>query len=144
MVLEMVGNVKALLSETELLLSGKMSMVPVLPRHGVRVLRVVLTRLFLLSVQQLDPPQQEQLNVALNSVAQHLRRLADVPWLCPAIDPSDHEVNHLVWITVLLRLTHSCLTNCSSLSLGPFDRFFQAKSERQVSSCPKVQKRQKQ
>uniref|UniRef100_A0A665UX65 Diacylglycerol kinase n=2 Tax=Echeneis naucrates TaxID=173247 RepID=A0A665UX65_ECHNA len=65
-VVQMVSNVKALLSETELLLAGKMSM-------------------------QLDPPQQEQLNAALNSVAQQLRRLADVPWLCPIIDPSDHE-----------------------------------------------------
>ncbi|GLD46051.1 diacylglycerol kinase delta isoform X1, partial [Lates japonicus] len=65
-VVQMVSNVKALLSETELLLTGKMSM-------------------------QLDPPQQEQLNAALNSVAQQLRRLADIPWLCPVIDPSDHE-----------------------------------------------------
>ncbi|XP_069390872.1 diacylglycerol kinase delta isoform X2 [Paralichthys olivaceus] len=65
-VVHMVNNVKALLSETELLLTGNMSM-------------------------QLDPPQQEQLNTALNSVAQQLRRLADVPWLCPVIDPSDQE-----------------------------------------------------
>nr|XP_020477469.1 diacylglycerol kinase delta isoform X2 [Monopterus albus] len=65
-VVHMVGNVKALLGETELLLVGKMSM-------------------------QLDPPQQEQLNAALNSVAQQLRRLADVPWLCLIVDPSDHE-----------------------------------------------------
>ncbi|XP_035477737.2 diacylglycerol kinase delta isoform X1 [Scophthalmus maximus] len=65
-VLHMVGNVKALLSETELLLAGKMSML-------------------------LDPPQQEQLNAALTSVSQQLRRLADVPWLCPVVDPSDHE-----------------------------------------------------
>ncbi|CAI5692402.1 unnamed protein product [Oreochromis niloticus] len=65
-VIQMVSNVKALVSETELLLSGKMSM-------------------------QLDPPQQEQLNAALSSVAQQLPRLADVPWLCPVIDPSDHE-----------------------------------------------------
>ncbi|CAI5692399.1 unnamed protein product [Oreochromis niloticus] len=64
-VIQMVSNVKALVSETELLLSGKMSM--------------------------LDPPQQEQLNAALSSVAQQLPRLADVPWLCPVIDPSDHE-----------------------------------------------------
>ncbi|XP_026176158.1 diacylglycerol kinase delta isoform X2 [Mastacembelus armatus] len=65
-VVQMVGDVKALLSETELLLTGKMSM-------------------------QLDPPQQEQLNAALNAVAQQLRRLADISWLCPVIDPSDHE-----------------------------------------------------
>uniref|UniRef100_A0A3P9AZR4 Diacylglycerol kinase n=2 Tax=Haplochromini TaxID=319058 RepID=A0A3P9AZR4_9CICH len=57
-VIQMVSNIKALVSETELLLSGKMSM-------------------------QLDPPQQEQLNAALSSVAQQLPRLADVPWLCP-------------------------------------------------------------
>ncbi|XP_076024696.1 diacylglycerol kinase delta isoform X2 [Genypterus blacodes] len=65
-VVQMVSNVKALHSETELLLAGKISM-------------------------QLDPPQQEQLKGALSSVAQLLRRLADVPWLCPVIDPSDHE-----------------------------------------------------
>ncbi|KAG7479625.1 diacylglycerol kinase delta isoform X1 [Solea senegalensis] len=65
-VVHMVVNVKALLSETELLLAGKMSM-------------------------QLDPPHQDQLNSALNSVAQQLRRLTDVPWLCSIIDPSDHE-----------------------------------------------------
>ncbi|XP_068601453.1 diacylglycerol kinase delta [Brachionichthys hirsutus] len=65
-VLQMVVNVKALLSETELLLAGTVSM-------------------------QLDPPQQDQLNAALGSVALQLRRLVDVSWLCPVIDPSDHE-----------------------------------------------------
>ncbi|XP_047247801.1 diacylglycerol kinase delta-like isoform X2 [Girardinichthys multiradiatus] len=65
-VVHMVSDVKALLSETELLLAGKMSM-------------------------QLDPPQQDQLNAALGSVAQELRRLSDVSWLCPVIDPSDQE-----------------------------------------------------
>uniref|UniRef100_A0A3Q2P667 SAM domain-containing protein n=1 Tax=Fundulus heteroclitus TaxID=8078 RepID=A0A3Q2P667_FUNHE len=65
-VVHMVSDVKALLSETELLLAGKMSM-------------------------QLDPPQQDQLNAALGSVAQELRRLSDVPWLCPIIDPLDQE-----------------------------------------------------
>uniref|UniRef100_A0A3B5M9Y8 Diacylglycerol kinase delta n=1 Tax=Xiphophorus couchianus TaxID=32473 RepID=A0A3B5M9Y8_9TELE len=64
-VVHMVSDVKALLSETELLLAGKM---------------------------QLDPPQQDQLNAALGSVAQELRRLSDVPWLCPVIDPSDQEL----------------------------------------------------
>lgn len=63
---QMVVNVKVLLCETELLLAGKMSM-------------------------QLDPPQQEQLNAALGSVAQQLRRLTDVSWLCAVIEPSDHE-----------------------------------------------------
>uniref|UniRef100_A0A3B3CCU7 SAM domain-containing protein n=1 Tax=Oryzias melastigma TaxID=30732 RepID=A0A3B3CCU7_ORYME len=66
-VLHMVSNVKALLSETELLLMGKMSM-------------------------QLDPPQQEQLNAALSCVGQQLRRLSAVAWLCPIVDSSDHEL----------------------------------------------------
>ncbi|XP_078785946.1 diacylglycerol kinase delta isoform X3 [Oryzias latipes] len=65
-VLHLVSNVKALLSETELLLVGKMSM-------------------------QLDPPQQEELNTALSCVGQQLRRLSVVAWLCPIIGSSDHE-----------------------------------------------------
>ncbi|KAM4628266.1 diacylglycerol kinase delta [Polymixia lowei] len=65
-VVQMVSNVKALHSETELLLAGKMSM-------------------------QLDPPQQDQLNGALSSVGLQLRRLADIPWICPVIEPADHE-----------------------------------------------------
>ncbi|KAM6933935.1 LOW QUALITY PROTEIN: diacylglycerol kinase delta [Xenentodon cancila] len=66
LVVQMVSNVKALLSETELLLAGRMSM-------------------------QLDPPQQDQLNADLGSVAQQLRRLNEVPWLTPVIDLLDHE-----------------------------------------------------
>lgn len=135
-VLQMVVNVKALLSETELLLAGKMSMVSdchsskVTPEDFQRCsgsepqnLPVMLPsdclgfeHLFFqelnsvlmsgpgpspdtcsLSVQQLDPPQQDQLNTALGSVAQQLRRLADVPWLCPVIDPMDQEVNLGLW-----------------------------------------------
>uniref|UniRef100_A0A7N6BCZ9 Diacylglycerol kinase n=1 Tax=Anabas testudineus TaxID=64144 RepID=A0A7N6BCZ9_ANATE len=56
-----------------------------------RIQVLVLTGAVSVCLQQLDPPQQEQLNTALNSVAQQLRRLTDVPWLCPVIDPSDHE-----------------------------------------------------
>ncbi|XP_056140027.1 diacylglycerol kinase delta-like isoform X1 [Lampris incognitus] len=63
---QMVSNVKALHNETELLLAGKMSM-------------------------QLDPPQQEQLKGALSSVAQNLRRLSDISWLGPLLEPSEHE-----------------------------------------------------
>lgn len=114
MVIQMVSNIKALVSETELLLSGKMSMVTALvldPRmletsgsvcicYRMQVDRFSLVLVVLtlcLSVQQLDPPQQEQLNAALSSVAQQLPRLADVPWLCPVIDPSDHEVITLLY-----------------------------------------------
>ncbi|XP_072318095.1 diacylglycerol kinase delta isoform X2 [Eucyclogobius newberryi] len=66
-VVEMVSNVKALLSETELLLSGNMSL-------------------------QLERPHQEQLSSALASLSSQIRRLSDVSWLCPVIDPSDSEV----------------------------------------------------
>ncbi|MED6243154.1 hypothetical protein ATANTOWER_015788 [Ataeniobius toweri] len=150
-VVHMVSDVKALLSETELLLAGKMSMVtassftPTFPSFGTVLvvdcrssvppktllisffsprtdfsalmtwlgsslnlvqslilvqaltlilgvaLHRVLTVVLCLSVQQLDPPQQDQLNAALGSVAQELRRLSDVSWLCPVIDPSDQE-----------------------------------------------------
>uniref|UniRef100_A0A8C9VFV1 Diacylglycerol kinase n=1 Tax=Scleropages formosus TaxID=113540 RepID=A0A8C9VFV1_SCLFO len=43
-------------------------------------------------LQQLDPPQKEQLSSALASVAQQLRRLADILWLCQHIEPTDDEV----------------------------------------------------
>uniref|UniRef100_A0A8C7D479 SAM domain-containing protein n=1 Tax=Oncorhynchus kisutch TaxID=8019 RepID=A0A8C7D479_ONCKI len=67
-VVQMVSNVKALHSETELLLAGKMCL-------------------------QLDPPQKEQLTEALGTVAQQLRRLSDIPWLCQLIEPGDDEVD---------------------------------------------------
>ncbi|XP_059931805.1 diacylglycerol kinase delta-like isoform X3 [Gadus macrocephalus] len=65
-VLQMVSNVKALHSETELLLSGNMSM-------------------------QLEQHQADQLNAALSSVGLQLRRLSDIAWLAPLIEPSEHE-----------------------------------------------------
>nr|XP_004610937.1 unnamed protein product [Sorex araneus] len=64
--LELVSNVKALRSETELLLAGKMAL-------------------------QLDPPQKERLGAALSEMDQQLRRLADTPWLCPSPEPGDEE-----------------------------------------------------
>ncbi|CAB1347443.1 unnamed protein product, partial [Coregonus sp. 'balchen'] len=65
-VVQMVSNVKALHSETELLLAGKMCL-------------------------QLDPPQKEQLTGALGTVAQQLLRLPDIPWLGQLIEPGDDE-----------------------------------------------------
>ncbi|XP_067307509.1 diacylglycerol kinase delta-like isoform X4 [Pseudorasbora parva] len=64
-VMEMVSNVKALHSETELLLAGKMCL--------------------------LDPPQRDQLSGALASVTQELRRLTDISWLSQLIDPADDD-----------------------------------------------------
>lgn len=65
-VLEMVSNVKALRSETELLLAGKMAL-------------------------QLDPPQKERLGAALTEMDQQLRKLMDTPWLCQSQEPGDDE-----------------------------------------------------
>uniref|UniRef100_A0A3Q2H2N3 Diacylglycerol kinase n=1 Tax=Equus caballus TaxID=9796 RepID=A0A3Q2H2N3_HORSE len=65
-VLEMVSNIKALRSETELLLAGKMAL-------------------------QLDPPQKERLGAALAEMDQQLRKLADTPWLCQPVEPGDEE-----------------------------------------------------
>uniref|UniRef100_A0A8C3HYJ2 Diacylglycerol kinase n=1 Tax=Chrysemys picta bellii TaxID=8478 RepID=A0A8C3HYJ2_CHRPI len=67
LVVEMVNNVKALHSETELLLAGKMAL-------------------------QLDPPQKEQLLAALTDMDLQLRKLADIPWLWQLMEPSDDEV----------------------------------------------------
>ncbi|KAB0396542.1 hypothetical protein E2I00_006750, partial [Balaenoptera physalus] len=66
-VLEMVNNVRALRSETELLLAGK------------------------LALQQLDPPQKERLTAALVEMGQQLRKLADTPWLCQPVEPGEEE-----------------------------------------------------
>ncbi|XP_066883295.1 diacylglycerol kinase delta isoform X8 [Kogia breviceps] len=65
-VLEMVNNVRALRSETELLLAGKLAL-------------------------QLDPPQKERLTAALVEMDQQLRKLVDTPWLCQPVDPGDEE-----------------------------------------------------
>ncbi|XP_075793535.1 diacylglycerol kinase delta isoform X4 [Pelodiscus sinensis] len=66
LVVEMVNNVKALHSETDLLLAGKMAL-------------------------QLDPPQKEQLLAALTDMDLQLRKLADIPWLWQLMEPSDEE-----------------------------------------------------
>ncbi|KAH0623882.1 hypothetical protein JD844_007067 [Phrynosoma platyrhinos] len=66
LVVEMVNNVKALHSETELLLAGKMAL-------------------------QLDPPQKEQLLAALTETDLHMRKLADIPWIWQLMEPSDEE-----------------------------------------------------
>lgn len=43
-------------------------------------------------MQQLDPPQKEQLLTALTEMDFHMRKLADIPWLWPLMEPSDEEV----------------------------------------------------
>ncbi|XP_056420643.1 diacylglycerol kinase delta isoform X1 [Hyla sarda] len=63
-VMEMVTNVRVLLNETELLLTGKMALL-------------------------LDPPQKEQLITSLSSTELELRTLADIPWLCQNNEPGE-------------------------------------------------------
>ncbi|XP_075057862.1 diacylglycerol kinase delta isoform X3 [Mixophyes fleayi] len=65
-VTEMVTNVRALLNETELLLTGKMALL-------------------------LDPPQKEQLMTLLSNTEHELRKLADIPWLSQSTEPGEEE-----------------------------------------------------
>ncbi|KAK1336759.1 hypothetical protein QTO34_002794 [Cnephaeus nilssonii] len=81
-VLDMVNNMKALRSETELLLSGKMALLSLL---------ITSVSLFPTREQQLDPPQKERLGAALAEMDRQLRKLVDTPWLCQPLDPSDEE-----------------------------------------------------
>ena len=67
------------------------------------------------SFQQLDPPQKEQLTGALGTVAQQLRRLPDIPWLCQLIEPGDDEVD-LDATTNTQSLTHTLYTPAAYLS----------------------------
>lgn len=43
-------------------------------------------------IQQLDPPQKEQLQAALADMDLQLRKLADIPWLWQLVEPCDEEV----------------------------------------------------
>lgn len=44
-------------------------------------------------MQQLDPPEEEQLSNALQSVEVELGKLGDVPWLYYILQPNDEEVS---------------------------------------------------
>lgn len=56
-------------------------------------------------LQQLDPPQRDQLIGALSSVAQQLRRLSDISWISQLIEPADDEVRDI-------RLILGCFGEC--------------------------------
>lgn len=43
-------------------------------------------------IQQLDPPQKEQLQAALADMDLQLRKLADIPWLWQLVEPCDKKV----------------------------------------------------
>uniref|UniRef100_A0A8C1KCH3 Diacylglycerol kinase n=1 Tax=Cyprinus carpio TaxID=7962 RepID=A0A8C1KCH3_CYPCA len=68
--IEVASTVKALHNETELLLVGRVPL-------------------------QLDPPHEELLSSALQSVEVELGKLAEIPWLYHILQPNDEEDNSL-------------------------------------------------
>ncbi|XP_075886878.1 diacylglycerol kinase eta isoform X4 [Nelusetta ayraudi] len=66
--IEVASSVKALYNETESLLLGRVSL-------------------------QLDPPEEEQLSAALQSVEAELGKLGEIPWLYHILQPNDEEVD---------------------------------------------------
>uniref|UniRef100_A0A3Q0REK9 Diacylglycerol kinase n=1 Tax=Amphilophus citrinellus TaxID=61819 RepID=A0A3Q0REK9_AMPCI len=68
--IEVASTVKALHNETESLLLGRVSL-------------------------QLDPPEEEQLSSALQSVELELGKLGEIPWLYHILQPNDEEVSSL-------------------------------------------------
>lgn len=95
---------KALYNETESLLLGRVSVVSpemhltchtALKRRRIMSLRdSPWLTVFLLS-QQLDPPEEEQLSSALQSVELELGKLGEIPWLYHILQPNDEEVSGL-------------------------------------------------
>uniref|UniRef100_A0A8C3G529 Diacylglycerol kinase, eta n=1 Tax=Cyclopterus lumpus TaxID=8103 RepID=A0A8C3G529_CYCLU len=65
---EVASTVKALYNETESLLLGRVSL-------------------------QLDPPEEDQLSSALQSVDLELSKLGEIPWLYHILQPNDEERN---------------------------------------------------
>ncbi|XP_023249247.1 diacylglycerol kinase eta [Seriola lalandi dorsalis] len=68
--IEVASTVKALYNETESLLLGRVSL-------------------------QLDPPEEEQLSGALQSVELELGKLGEIPWLYHILQPNDEEDHSL-------------------------------------------------
>ncbi|XP_038125648.1 diacylglycerol kinase eta-like isoform X3 [Cyprinodon tularosa] len=68
--IEVASTVKALYNETESLLLGRVSL-------------------------QLDPPEEEQLSSALQSLDVELGKLGEIPWLYHILQPNDEEVRRL-------------------------------------------------
>ncbi|XP_035994737.1 diacylglycerol kinase eta isoform X3 [Fundulus heteroclitus] len=66
--IEVASTVKALYNETESLLLGRVSL-------------------------QLDPPEEEQLSSALQSLDVELGKVGDIPWLYHILQPNDEEVD---------------------------------------------------
>ncbi|XP_077435985.1 diacylglycerol kinase eta isoform X8 [Vanacampus margaritifer] len=94
--IEVASTVKALHNETESLLVGRVSL-------------------------QLDPPEEEELSCALQSVELELGKVGEISWLYHILQPNDEEVD------------------CACVP-GPLSGLWQEEqSRRRVSHCPQVQ-----
>uniref|UniRef100_A0A669DKT5 Diacylglycerol kinase n=1 Tax=Oreochromis niloticus TaxID=8128 RepID=A0A669DKT5_ORENI len=92
--IEVASTVKALHNETESLLLGRVSL-------------------------QLDPPEEEQLSSALQSVELELGKLGEVPWLYHILQPNEEEVSSLS--KYLLTVVAHVFTDITSSTFGPND-----------------------
>lgn len=59
------------------------------------MLSVLESNLLCSPLQQLDPPEEEQLSNALQSVELELGKLGEIPWLYHILQPNDEEVSNL-------------------------------------------------
>lgn len=115
--IEVASTVKALHNETESLLLGRVSLVS----SGIDCLLYILyiycryimfwfdqnSKLYCFLKkkrkrvdfscfwQQLDPPEEEQLSSALQSLDVELSKLGEIPWLYHILQPNDEEVSSL-------------------------------------------------
>uniref|UniRef100_A0A8C2YED0 Diacylglycerol kinase n=1 Tax=Coturnix japonica TaxID=93934 RepID=A0A8C2YED0_COTJA len=73
--------------------------------------------LLLFLIQQLDPPQKEQLQAALADMDLQLRKLAYIPWLWQLMEPCDEEVRRTAAVfSYQFFTTWLCLTSCEYMA----------------------------
>lgn len=64
-------------------------------QHNLRFQHSCCSCLVYSSLQQLDPPEEEQLSNALQSLELELGKLGEIPWLYHILQPNDEEVSSL-------------------------------------------------
>lgn len=83
------------------------------------------------SLQQLDPPEEEQLSSGLQSVEVELSKLEEIPWLYHILQPNDEEVRSIsqqMWIETNILCSFSIKS--SQLSI-----FLVLTSKRSLHAC---------
>uniref|UniRef100_A0A8B9GYU4 Diacylglycerol kinase n=1 Tax=Astyanax mexicanus TaxID=7994 RepID=A0A8B9GYU4_ASTMX len=89
--------------------------------QSANLICLTIVCVYVLCVQQLDPPQREQLDGALSPVALQLRGLAEISWLSAVIDPADDEVHTpVIWGVeeVAAWLEQLCLSEYKEIFIG--------------------------